>query len=215
MNKFFKKFTALFLALTMMLCAVPAYAGVRVSMPKSKVVSIHPQRKDNKAEFIGGVTGTSKVSVSAGNKSILTVSKIRYTDGITRIFATPKKTGTTNIYTKVGSKTYKTKVTVKKYANPVKYVKIGKTNLTTKNFAKSPVCNTSYKKLANKHYKVNVRLNKGWKIGKIMYVPCGWDYADLISNGQTFKFYGGKNSKLMIECIGKGGIKENITVKLV
>ena len=120
---------------------------------------------------------SSKVSrLKSSNKAVVTVKLSKSTYGTSQtyytILAVPKKAGTATVSFKCQGKTYKIKVTVKKYVNPVKSVKIGATTVSGSRFKSSSETSLSYAKFAEKKVKTTVTLAKGWKLGEL-YIYSG------------------------------------------
>lgn len=120
---------------------------------------------------------SSKVSgLKSSNKAVVTVKLSKSTYGTSQtyytILAVPKKAGTATVSFKCQGKTYKIKVTVKKYVNPVKSVKIGATTVPGSRFKSSSETDFSYAKFAGKKVKTTVTLTKGWKLDKL-YIYSG------------------------------------------
>ena len=106
---------------------------------------------------------SSKVSgLKSSNKAVVTVKLSKSTYGTSQtyytILAVPKKAGTATVSFKCQGKTYKIKVTVKKYVNPVKSVKIGATTVPGSRFKSSSETSLSYAKFAGKKVKTTVTL---------------------------------------------------------
>ena len=170
---------------------------------------------------------SSKVSgLKSSNKAVVT-SQTYYT-----ILAVPKKAGTATVSFKCQGKTYKIKVTVKKYVNPVKSVKIGATTVPGSRFKSSSETSLSYAKFAGKKVKTTVTLAKGWKLDKlyiysgnnpvngsmkpaIEYLQKGWMRSESVANGSKIPVAGGKGFRIMFTAVNsKTGIKERITIEL-
>ena len=100
----------------------------------------------------------------------------------------PKKAGTTVISYKARNNTYKQKVTVKKYVNPLSTLKIGSLNLTSK-FNKNASYTLSYDKYKNKNLKLQVKAKNGWSISGNRYItsPKIIDRGTFVESGKTFK----------------------------
>lgn len=108
---------------------------------------------------------SSKVSgLKSSNKAVVTVKLSKSTYGTSQtyytILAAPKKAGTATVSFKCQGKAYKIKVTVKKYVNPVKSVKIGATTVSGSKFKSSSETSLSYAKFAGKKVKTTVTLAK-------------------------------------------------------
>lgn len=100
----------------------------------------------------------------------------------------PQKTGTTVISYKARNNTYKQKITVKKYVNPLSTLKIGSLNLTSK-FNKNASYTLSYDKYKNKNLKLQVKAKNGWSISGNRYItsPKIIDRGTFVESGETFK----------------------------
>ena len=151
---------------------------------------------------------SSKVSgLKSSNKAVVTVKLSKSTYGTSQtyytILAVPKKAGTATVSFKCQGKTYKIKVTVKKYVNPVKSVKIGATTVPGSRFKSSSETSLSYAKFAGKKVKTTVTLAKGWM------------RSESVANGSKIPVAGGKGFRIMFTAVNsKTGIKERITIEL-
>lgn len=151
---------------------------------------------------------SSKVSgLKSSNKAVVTVKLSESTYGTSQtyytILAVPKKAGTATVSFKCQGKTYKIKVTVKKYVNPVKSVKIGATTVPGSRFKSSSETGLSYAKFAGKKVKTTVTLAKGWM------------RSESVANGSKIPVAGGKGFRIMFTAVNsKTGIKERITIEL-
>ena len=175
---------------------------------------------------------SSKVSgLKSSNKAVVTVKLSESTYGTSQTYYTiltvPKKAGTATVSFKCQGKKYKIKVTVKKYVNPVKSVKIGATTVPGSRFKSS-----SETKFAGKKVKTTVTLAKGWKLDKlyiysgnnpangsmkpaIEYLQKGWMRSESVTNGSKIPVAGGKGFRIMFTAVNsKTGIKERITIEL-
>ena len=180
---------------------------------------------------------SSKVSgLKSSNKAVVTVKLSKFTYGTSQtyytILAVPKKAGTATVSFKCQGKTYKIKVTVKKYVNPVKSVKIGATTVPGSRFKSSSETSLSYAKFSGKKVKTTVTLAKGWKLDKlyiysgnnpangsmkpaIEYLQKGWMRSESVANGSKIPVAGGKGFRIMFTAVNsKTGIKERITIEL-
>ena len=151
---------------------------------------------------------SSKVSrLKSSNKAVVTVKLSKSTYGTSQtyytILAVSKKAGTATVSFKCQGKTYKIKVTVKKYVNPVKSVKIGATTVPGSRFKSSSETGLSYAKFAGKKVKTTVTLAKGWM------------RSESVANGSKIPVAGGKGFRIMFTAVNsKTGIKERITIEL-
>ena len=163
---------------------------------------------------------SSKVSgLKSSNKAVVTVKLSKSTYGTSQtILAVPKKAGTAIVSFKSQGKTYKIKVTVKKYVNPVKSVKIGATTVPGSRFKSSSETGLSYAKFAGKKVKTTVTLAKGWKLDKlyiysgnnpangsmkpaIEYLQKGWMRSESVTNGSKIPVAGGKGFRIMFTAV--------------
>ena len=151
---------------------------------------------------------SSKVSrLKSSNKAVVTVKLSKSTYGTSQtyytILAVPKKAGIATVSFKCQGKTYKIKVTVKKYVNPVKSVKIGATTVPGSRFKSSSETSLSYTKFAGKKVKTTVTLAKGWM------------RSESVANGSKIPVAGDKGFRIMFTAVNsKTGIKERITIEL-
>ena len=110
---------------------------------------------------------------------------------VTAINPTPAGEGKTTITVKKGSKSYRCKLTVAKYASPVSSIKIGKTTISGKKFNKNAYIYQKYSKYAGKKVAINVKAKKGWKLLELSYGQRNWKKAKNIKNGSTVRVKGG------------------------
>ena len=180
---------------------------------------------------------SSKVSgLKSSNKAVVTVKLSKSTYGTSQtyytILAVPKKAGTATVSFKCQGKTYKIKVTVKKYVNPVRSVKIGTTTVSGSRFKSSSETSLRYAKFARKKVKTTVTLAKGWKLGElyiysgnnpangsmkpaIEYMQKGWMRSESVANGGKIPVAGGKGFRIMFTAVNsKTGIREYMTIML-
>ena len=106
-------------------------------------------------------THAKKISVKLANPKIgkITTENLGF---MKLIHFAPKCAGKTVITTKVGNKTFKTNVTVYKYANPISSIKIGSTTISGSKFAKTDKIYLSYDKYAGKNINIKFNTKKGW-----------------------------------------------------
>lgn len=174
---------------------------IHLSLESKITATLYPDKdRSGLGYYIGstydsyGMNGKTAVKVTAksDNSRVATV-KAKKLDGNWYIYATLKKPGTTNVTVKVNGKSYKTKLIVKKYVNPVSSIKVGKTIIKGSRFNKKTVYNLKYSKFANKKSTITVRLKKGWKLKwDVEYVKKGWQKNSNIKNGAALKIDGGK-----------------------
>lgn len=106
----------------------------------------------------------------------------------------PKKAGKTTVSFKYQGKTYKTKITVKKYINPVKSITIG--NKIISGSSKKSIYRLKSSDFANKKVKINISSKKGWKVNGIEY------------KGKRYK----NGAKISIKKTGKNDYSNFITI---
>lgn len=135
-------------------------------------------------------------NLKSSNKNI----RVEKRDGYLVAYFGDKAQKTTITCTVKGVK-LKTTLTVKKYSNPAKSIKIGKTNLTSK------FNNTNYVKKNGKNYKnqtLSVQLKSGWKI----------KYVSVTNNGKT-KQYSNVNSAKFSNKITLSGTSSSVHIQCV
>ena len=141
MKKTSKKLLSFLLAFGMILSmfAVTSATGWAADehVPASATLVAYPK---SATESLASLS--SKVSrLKSSNKAVVTVKLSKSTYGTSQtyytILAVPKKAGIATVSFKCQGKTYKIKVTVKKYVNPVKSVKIGATTVPGSRFKSS------------------------------------------------------------------------------
>ena len=207
MKKTSKKLLSFLLAFGMILSmfAVTSATGWAADehVPASATLVAHPKPATESLASL-----SSKVSgLKSSNKAVVTVKLSKSTYGTSQtyytILAVPKKAGTATVSFKCQGKTYKIKVTVKKYVNPVKSVKIGATTVPGSRFKSSSETGLSYAKFAGKKVKTTVTLAKGWM------------RSESVANGSKIPVAGGKGFRIMFTAVNsKTGIKERITIEL-
>ena len=111
--------------------------------------------------------GAKKVTLKSSNKKVL--KPMGYYSEVKALLADIGKKGTTTltvkIKTKKGTKTYKGKLKVVAYKNPVSKFKLG-----SKDLAKKFKSDTYYDyNESKKKTKVSIKAKKGWKVKKITY----------------------------------------------
>lgn len=207
MKKTSKKLLSFLLAFGMILSmfAVTSATGWAIDehVPASATLVAYPKPATESLASL-----SSKVSgLKSSNKAVVTVKLSESTYGTSQtyytILAVPKKAGTATVSFKCQGKTYKIKVTVKKYVNPVKSVKIGATTVPGSRFKSSSETGLSYAKFAGKKVKTTVTLAKGWM------------RSESVANGSKIPVAGGKGFRIMFTAVNsKTGIKERITIEL-
>ena len=108
-------------------------------------------------------------------------------DSYSAYFMKAKKTGSAVVSYKKGKDTYKQKVIVKKYVNPLSSFKIGSMNLTSR-FNKKAHYVLSYDKYKNKELKLQIKGKDGWDIStRKINDPKGIELGTWLNDGDTFK----------------------------
>lgn len=233
MKKVYTKIIGILLALTVFLTAIPIQAAAMPAptVPKQTTITYYPATHNyttcygdkinkNKCYLEGFSTFGRKVDkVYSSNPKVVKAAYIN-----SNLVLVAKKPGTATVTTKIKSKTYKTKVTVKKYVNPISSVKIGDTTLTASKFKSNSNYTLRYSKYANKKVKVTVTLAKGWELPKVPfpklvdgnyeasyakaygYFQNGWQKSDPVKNGRSVRISGKKGlyrSNLEITAVNK------------
>lgn len=186
-----KRITSLGIALILAMTLFSA-AAVEAAISAPKSITVYQSDKSTQSSITFSVSGLSakqsiaKSSIKSSNKTVAAPSYLdHYTNNYkTEYFNgqkaysgsyknadlsfTSKKTGTSTISYKIGSKTYKTKVIVKKYVNPLKSINLfGIKNGKTTNLAGllKSANNASVKLNATKKKQtIKAAAASGWKI---------------------------------------------------
>lgn len=210
MKKIYKRLFAVMITLMLLLTAVPAYAkSDTIKVPTTLKLTLYSSRDTTSAMGPRNIGWLCKIrgkatKLASSNKSVATLSQSS-SGGYSFLYVYPKKAGTTTVSFKVNSKTYKTKVTVRKYTNAISSVKIGKTTLSSSKFNTSSVCNLSYSKFANKKSTVTIKLKKGWKlVNGFCYSQKGWrKRSNFYKSGKAITVKGGKGFCIMFDVINQ------------
>lgn len=205
-----KKVWGIFLATVLLVTMFSNTAFAAISVPKSQTIYLTRKNGTSSVSIpVNGLTKKQKItksSVKSSNTSVLAPSSLnRNTNEYTTqyinnkskdysssyvsssIYFDAKKAGTSTITFKVGSKSYKSKVTVKKYVNPATTIIIPGVN-SGKNIA-SKFNSDSYK--SGKHTKtaksgkIRVKAAKGWKLVRVFI-------DDNKLNGQGISYWSSK-----------------------
>ncbi|MCC8045605.1 MAG: hypothetical protein LIP12_08930 [Clostridiales bacterium] len=206
-----KRMMGLFFACMMLFSSVTALADTDSSIPTSQVVYLTSTSTTSQTSSIylssisAKVTSpkSSKTSVASiyslsNNTNVYKGYEYTYSDGTSRsatISLRLKKAGSATISYKIGSTTYKTKVTVKAYTNPVK--KITLTNVNSgKNFSSKTKSNAyvynndslSLSKTTSSA-KLTLTAASGWKISSISVSDSIYTSDSSMSTSQYTSFY--------------------------
>lgn len=236
MKKISKKLLSFLLAFGMILSMFAVnFATIQAAdehVPASATLVAYPKPATESLASL-----SSKVSgLKSSNKAVVTVKLSKFTYGTSQtyytILAVPKKAGTATVSFKCQGKTYKIRVTVKKYVNPVRSVKIGTATVSGSKFKSSSETNLSYAKFAGKKVKTTVTLAKGWTLQKLYiysgnnpangsmkpaveYLQKGWMRSESVANGSKIPVAGGKGFRIMFTAVNsKTGISEHMTIML-
>lgn len=122
------------------------------------------------AWYLGSIVFSKKarnVTVSSSNPRVATVKTVKQSSDTIQIMITPKKLGTTVITTKVSGKTYKNKVAIKNYVNPISSVKLGNTTISGSKFNKKDAYNFKFSKFSGKKTAFSLKLKSGWYLNGV------------------------------------------------
>lgn len=209
-----KKIVSLFLALTLCLGAfmIPSQE-VNAASPTFYNTNIKIFLLKNTAHgyYVNNPTKKDKITnIKVADKKIL--KAYRDSNNKYLIWFKPKKAGTTKVTFKYGKKTFSTKVTVQKWVNPCKTLKLGNKNYASefKN-AKHYWSNWSSKPSKTKKVKLSVKANKGWTLKSISYG--NGSTSKQIKNNSTIKLSSNKNAYIYVcFCNKKTGELVDITL---
>ncbi len=157
-------------------------------------------------------SGTVK-NLKSSDTSIATVTTKKI-DNVTYIYAKAKRAGTTTVSYKCNGQKYKIKVTVRKYVNPVKSIKIGSKTIKSSKFANTANYTLKYSKFKNQTSKVTINLKSGWTLDPIyyyFYYQKGWSKSDMIANKGKVTIAGGKGAAIFFWAVNDStGQRESI-----
>lgn len=238
MKKLWKKITGITMALAMLLTIMPMRASAEVYVPKTQnVIMYHAKDYAFDGKTSKNRTVLCSISRSDGTVTSLKSSKPgvlkvmkktekygTYTYDV--IYIRGKKAGTSTVSFKVNGKTYKTKVTVKRYENPIASVSIGDTVLSAETFDTRSTHILKYKQFKNKNVKVKINMADGWKLQEMPiqsgstwvmkegygYWQKGWAKADAKANGKSVKVKGNVFSICITAVNEKSGVTEDVWI---
>ena len=185
MKRTLKKIVALVTVLSMLLLTVPTFAhsgsvGVTDIQKTMKGYS-SPSKSPYQILYMGATMSTKKITITYTNKKIGTVKKQKVTNplGETRVIFTfvPKQAGTTTTSIKIGSKTYKTKITILKYKNPIVSITINGKKISGRKFNKTDVIKLNYNTYKGKKNKITYQIKNGWyrvSTLRVEFLACGF-----------------------------------------
>ncbi|MDO4308660.1 MAG: hypothetical protein Q4C77_17735 [Eubacteriales bacterium] len=200
-----KRIATLAVALILAMTMIPA-AVVEAAIDAPKSVTLYRTDKSSQSYvniYISGLTSKQSVvksSIKSSNKTVASpyclsyytnTSKGSFFNGqaafsdsskMTNISLMSQKSGTSTISYKIGNKTYKTKVIVKPYTNPIKSISLfGIKNGKTTNLAglmKSKSYTSVKLPATKKKQTIKVTAASGWKISNInFYNATGHTYS--------------------------------------
>ena len=232
MRKMGRKWISVLLAFCMlvsMIVVTPVVTWAR-ELPETVTLVAYPEQD---YQFFNRIS-TKASELKTSNKSVVSIKQIKQKDtsfGKYYLYLKAKKPGTAVVSVKLKGKTYKTKVIVKKYVNPVQSVKIGSTSVSGSKFNSASVVNLSYGKFANKKVKTTVVLKKGWKLDDYYYwdskqqkgsmfpgfeyFPKGEQEGRTVINGHKITVKGGRGFEILIPVINeKSGLMEYVSLML-
>ena len=188
MKKTVKRLLVLFLALTFIvtdLVAAPVTTQAAGALRFQKTITL---MKNDQVGYgiINSVRSDQDVGLKSSNTSVVSVKKMPFLDDYT-LTLKAKKTGTSIISFKVkrkNGKTYsfKSKVTVHNYSNPLNVCKFGRKDYK-KSFDKKTMVPVA--KGYSRKAKVCITAKKGYKIVAIYYSEHGTGRQRKIKNGST------------------------------
>lgn len=200
MKKAVKRLLVLFLALTFI---VTDFAVAPVTAQAAGTLKFHKSIALMKGDEIGHVIRNSVRSdkvleLKSSKPSVVSVKKMPFRDDYT-ITMKAKKTGTSIVSFKVkrkNGKTYsfKSKVTVHNYTNPLSVCKFGRKDYK-KSFDKKTMVPVA--KGYPKKAKVSITAKKGYKIDAIYYSEHGTGKQRKIKNGSTVTMDGSHYLQIM------------------
>ena len=224
MKRTLKKIVALVTVLSMLLLTVPTFAhsgsvGVTDIQKTMKGYS-SPSKSPYQILYMGATMSTEKITITYTNKKIGTVKKQKVTNplGEIRVIFTfvPKQAGTTTTSIKIGSKTYKTKITILKYKNPIVSITINGKKISGSKFNKTDVIKLNYNTYKGKKNKITYQIKNGWsgnlaacdKNDSTLY---GAVTADMSS--ETFTLQNGKgNFNLKFSLRDANGVENKVVI---
>lgn len=210
MKKFTQKVIAFLLVAAMIVTAgvfapakeVEAASNVYINPFSATVVTYKPGDTTTNNWSVISIMGCEKKSQIKNLKSSNKNIRVEKRDGYLVAYFGDKAQKTTITCTVKGVK-LKTTLTVKKYTNPAKSIKIGKTNITSK------FKDTNYARKNGKTYKnqtLNIQLKSGWTIKYVAVYNDG--KTKQYSNINSAKFskkitLKGSSSSVHIQCVNK------------
>ena len=205
MKRHFKQLLVAFLALTMVLTGAMCVQAKTITKP-AQTLTLYPSKSlhYNANRRIFATTNETVVNTdsymnwgtssfkSSKTSVVSLISRKVYMltqtnpDSYSAYFMKAKKTGSAVVSYKKGKDTYKQKVIVKKYVNPL-FRMTKHMNLTSK-FNKNAHYVLSYDKYKNKELKLQIKGKDGWNIStRKLNDPKGCELGTWLNDGDTFK----------------------------
>ncbi|MCD7744599.1 MAG: hypothetical protein LUI13_04820 [Lachnospiraceae bacterium] len=234
MKRMWKRIISLMMVFLMLQSVIPAQAAsTKLDVPSELTMTLYSSKKD--VQWYGGslnkqylvYSPNSIKNMKSSNSKVVKISKSG-----TSVYLTAKKAGTATVSFKTGGRTYKIKVTVVKYQNPVSSVAIGSTTIAGSKFDKAATTNVKYSKFANKKVKVMFTLAEGWSVKEsehtnvksngdvsvstgayLEYARKGWAKSDSFKNGKKVSVKGGAGFFIICTAVNDStGQEETITI---
>ncbi|MCD7735910.1 MAG: hypothetical protein LUI07_02920 [Lachnospiraceae bacterium] len=199
------RISACILAMILLFAALPAQASAAsIDVPDSLILTLYASKDLNAAGDSKSVSALTLISsgkvtgLKSNDTSIVKIYKNTVDDG-TEILLLPKKTGTTKVSFKVGNKKYTTKITVKKYVNPISSVTVGDTKISSSKFKTLSYANLKYADYKGKKVKVTFQLKSGWSLTSgYINVFYANSKTTSVKNGKKITISGGKGCALLV-----------------
>lgn len=211
MKKYLKKLVPLFFAVLLAVSFSATVQAKTITMDQ-ETVTFYSKSSKEYSSFAGGYITANKSNILKVVSKKAKISSLKSSDknvaslfvkdgkgsakGMKAIMLSAKKAGTVTVSFKVGSDTYKGKITVKKYVSPFSAIKLGNLNLTSK-FKSNGTYVLPYSKYAGKTLKLSYKTQKGWSVYAGYLLKPGDMKADIVNNNTTFKVKK-KNSALIL-----------------
>ena len=211
-----KKSIGPLLAMAVFCTAIPVQASsnTNIGLPDTETVTLYPSGdenspnisyKKNDNKYLAYVSGkVTLLKSSSSSKAKLAKSELK-NGGKTEtiLYVKTKKVGTSTLSLKVKSKTYKIKVNVKKYQNPLASVKVGNKTLNMSKLKKTSNYKLSYAQFAGKKQKISVKMAPGWKLEEMYYMRKTCQKTETVKNGSSVLIKGGAGFEFHIVVTNK------------
>lgn len=144
---------------------VPKTFAPTIQLPKSLTLPVNCQGEQK----LGVVSNVPSLSVKSSNPKAISVKADSEFLNSYYILIIPKKPGTSTISVTAGGKTYKCKVTLPKYVNPISSIKLNKTVISGNKFATKSTYTIKSKSYKGKKCPLNIKLKSGWQLVTVKY----------------------------------------------